>query len=60
MHRVVILGFLLLLPSCALSDRGLNLNAETREPVQVANAIDSTGLPKCVKNDVEDWSDISD
>ena len=60
MKRMMILGLVLMLPACALSDRGIDLNAGSGETVQMANAIDSSGLPMCQREDVEDWSDISD
>jgi len=57
---MLILGWVLLLPACAMSDRGIDLNAGSDKTIEMANAIDSSGLPMCLRDDVEDWSDISD
>jgi|GEM_PF-6840236 len=59
MQRMMILGLLLLLPACAMPDGGLNLNASPKKTMQMANA-DQSDLPMCMRDDVEDWSDISD
>ena len=60
MRALLVWGALLLVPGCAISDGGINLNAGSDQTVELANAIDSSGLPMCLREDQEDWSDISD
>ena len=60
MRRILFFGCLFFLPGCAISERGINLNADADEIIEMANAIDSSALPNCLRDDQEDWSDIGD